>query len=308
MRGFVAGLLAAVSALFLVLSSTALWARNYVVDTEVFVSEARVVLAEPAVQVWVGSRVTDSAVQHAVDETAALPPPWSAGLRPVVEGGVRSMVGEGVHAVLTSDVLSTAALASAHAQLVEGRPVRLTVGQAASAVSKQNPVGSEAWLLHLLPDDIGVTVLTPQDAPLVYSAVDLLKWLWLWTGLLAIAALTVALVVSRRPLATVRAWAVTASGLGLLLIALPAARASVLARVEPGGRDAAGAVYAVLTDGLRSWTLWLLAGTAVVAVVASVGMRRGFPGPRVPGFPDRADGPPGDPAARAMTGPRRSAG
>jgi hypothetical protein len=243
------------------------------------------VLAEPTVQGWIDSRVTDeivqhAAVQHAVDETAALLPP-ELGFRPVVEGGVRSLVGEGVHALLASDAVSTAVLVSVHAQLLEGRPVRLTVGQAASAVSTQNPLGPAAQLLDLLPDDIGVTVLTPQDAPLVYTAVELLKLLWLWTGLLAIAALAGALVVSRRPLATVRAWAVAAaSGLGLLLIALPAARASVLAHAEPGGRDAAGAVYAVLADGLRSWTLWLLAGTAVVAVVASVSTLRGLSGPR----------------------------
>ncbi|GAA1266431.1 hypothetical protein GCM10009609_31990 [Pseudonocardia aurantiaca] len=270
MRRFVAGLLVAVSALCLVLSSTSLWARSYVVDTEVFVSGARAVLAEPAVQDWVGSRVADTVVQPALDETAALLPPTLGGFRPAVERGARSMVGAGVHALLTSDLFSTTALASAHAQLVEGRPVRLTVGQAALAVSTQDPVGLAARLLDLVPDDIGVTVLTPHDAPLVYTAVGLLKLLWLWTALIAIAAFAGALVVSRRPLATVRAWAVTASGLGLLLIALPWARASVLAHVEPGGRDAAGAVYAVLTDGLRSWTLWLLAGTVVVAVVASV--------------------------------------
>ncbi len=280
MRRFVAGLLVAVSALCLVLSSTSLWARRYVMDTEVFVSEARVALAEPAARDWVGSWVTDKVAQRAVDETAALLPPELGGFRPAVEGGVRSMLGEGVDALLTSDAFSTVALASAHAQLVEGRPVRLTVGQAASAVSTQNPVGSAALLLDLLPDDIGVTVLTPQDAPHLYTAVELLKLLWLWTGLLAIAALAGALVVSRRPLATVRAWAVTASGLGLLLlIALPAARASVLSHVEPGGWYAAGAVYAVLSDGLSTWTLWLLAGTAVV-VVASVSTLRGLSGPR----------------------------
>jgi hypothetical protein len=283
MRRFVAGLLVAVSALCVVLSSTSLWARRYVVDTEVFVSEARGMLAEPAVRAWVGSRLTDTVVQHAVDETAALLPPELAGFwpaiegpaveDPIVEGAVRPMVGVGIDALLTSDAFSTGALTSAHAQLLEGRPVQVTVGQAVSGGSTQDQVGPAAWLLDLLPDDIGVTVLNPQDAPHLYTAVELLKLLpwWLWSGLLAIAALVGALVVSRRPLATVRAWAVTASGLGLLmLIALPAARASVLALVEPGSRDAAGTLYTVLTDGLRNWTLWLLAGTAVVAVVASV--------------------------------------
>ena len=70
------------------------------------------VLAEPAVRVRVGSWVTDTVVQHAVDETAALLPPELAGFRPVVEGGARSMPGEGGHALPTSDALSTTALAS----------------------------------------------------------------------------------------------------------------------------------------------------------------------------------------------------
>jgi hypothetical protein len=282
MRRFAVSLLIVISAVCLVLSSTALWARRYVVDTEVFVSGARVVLAEPAVQAWVASRVTDAVVtpgvRHVGDEVAALLPPELQSFRPAFEGGVRSMLREGVRTLLASDSLSAPALASAHAQLAEGRAVRLTLGQAMSSASTGFPIGQAGQLLDLLPNDLGVTVLTPQDAPLVYTAVELLKLLWLWTGLLAIAALAGALVVSRRPLAAVRAWAVTAAGLGLLLIALPAARASVLAHVEPGGRDAAGAVYAVLTDGLRSWTLWLLAGTGVVAVVASVSTLRALSG------------------------------
>jgi hypothetical protein len=88
MRRFVAGLLVAVSALCLLLFST-LWAHRYVMDTEVSVSEAQVVLAEPAVRVSVGSWVTDTVVQHAVDETAALLPPELGGFRPAVEGGAR---------------------------------------------------------------------------------------------------------------------------------------------------------------------------------------------------------------------------
>jgi hypothetical protein len=283
MRRFAVSLLIVISAVCLVLSSTALWARRYVVDTEVFVSGARVVLAEPAVQAWVASRVTDAVVtpgvRHVGDEVAALLPPELRSFRPAFEGGVRSMLREGVRTLLASDSLSAPALASAHAQLAEGRPVRLTLGQAMSSASTGFPIGQAGQLLDLLPNDLGVTVLTPQDAPLLYTVVDLLKVLWLWTGLLAIGTLAGALVVSRRPLRTVGAWAVTASVLGLLLlIAVPTARASVLSHVEPAGRDAAGAVYAVLTDGLCSWTLWLLAGTAVVAVVASVSTLRALSG------------------------------
>jgi hypothetical protein len=41
------------------------------------------------VRVRVGSWVTDTVVQHAVDETAALLPPELGGFRPAVEGGAR---------------------------------------------------------------------------------------------------------------------------------------------------------------------------------------------------------------------------
>ena len=273
MRRFAVSLLIVISAVCLVLSSTALWARRSVVDTEVFVSGVRVVLAEPAVQAWVASRVTDAVVtpgvRHAGDELAALLPPELQSYRPALDGGVRSTLGEGVRTLLASDSLSTPALASAHAQLAEGRPVRLTLGQGASSASAGFPIGQAGQLLDLLPNDLGVTVLTPQDAPLLYTVVDLLKVLWLWTGLLAIGALAGALVVSRRPLRTAGAWAVTASVLGLLLlIAVPTARATVLSHVEPAGLDAAGAVYSVMAQSLLTWTLSLVAGIGSVAVVA----------------------------------------
>ncbi|NMI00735.1 hypothetical protein [Pseudonocardia acidicola] len=271
MRRFVVSLLTVISAVCLVLTSTALWAHRYVADTEGFVSGARMVLAEPAVRAWVGSRVRDTVVnpvvRHAGEGAAALLPPELQSFRPAIEGGVRSMLGEGVRSVPASDAFPTAALASAQAQLASGRPVTLSLAQVMSAASAQNPIGPVAHLLDLLPDDIGVVVLTPQDAPQLYTAFEVLQVLWLWTGLLMIATLAGALVLSRRPLCTVRTWAVTASVLAVLvLIALPMARASVLAHVEPAGLGAAGAVYGVLAGNLRTWTLWLFAGATVVAV------------------------------------------
>ena len=58
--------------------------------------------------------------------------------------------------------------------------------------------GLAGQVLDLLPDDVGVTLLTPADAPQVYTAIDLLKSAWWWLGLVALATLAGALGVSRR--------------------------------------------------------------------------------------------------------------
>ena len=73
-------------------------------------------------------------------------------------------------------------------------------------------------MVNLIPDNVGFTVLTPQQAPQLYTALDLLKTLWLWVGLLGLAALIGAFVLSRRRRRTLRAWSVTTAVLGLLLV------------------------------------------------------------------------------------------
>ncbi|WP_214368808.1 hypothetical protein [Pseudonocardia sp. H11422] len=163
------------------------------------------VLAEPAVQARIDSRVTDTVmadpdVQKAVDAVAMLPPRLQT-FRPAIEDGARSVVSEGVQTVLTSpafDTLITAALTSAQTQLVNGQPVTFTLGQAKALVPAQDRTGLAGQVLDLIPNDVGITVLTPADAPQLYTAIDLLASLWLWTGLLAIGAPIGALVVSRR--------------------------------------------------------------------------------------------------------------
>src|SRR3712207_97973 len=113
----------------------------------------------------------------------------------------RSLVSTGVQRLLTNDPfrpLTSAALTSAHGQLVAGQPVEFTLGQAKDRVPASARDGIAGQVLDLLPDDVGVTILTPADAPQVYTAVDLLRSVWWWLGLLAVGALAGALSVSRR--------------------------------------------------------------------------------------------------------------
>jgi hypothetical protein len=114
-------------------------------------------------------------------------------------------------------------------------------------------------VLTLIPDNVGVTVLTKAETPQVYTAIDVLKSLWLWLGLAALGALAGALVISRRRQKTLRAWAVTTGVTGLLLVLTFAiARTPLLNHAKPANVAVIDAVYQGVTGSLRSWTLWLV--------------------------------------------------
>ena len=158
-------------------------------------------------------------------------------------------------------------MTSAHTQLVNGQPVEFTLGQAKNLVPASAKDGLAGQVLGLIPNDVGVTILTPSDAPQVYNAIDLLKSIWLWMGLVALGTLAGALGVSRHRRGTLRAWSVTTLVLGLLvLVTLRIARGRVVVAAKPDNRDAVGAVYDVLAGSLRSWTIWLVVLTLVVLV------------------------------------------
>ncbi|MGY1698057.1 hypothetical protein [Geodermatophilus sp. SYSU D00766] len=285
MRRLVAGLLIVVSAVALVLASVSLWTRQNVIDTEAFVSNVETIVDLPEVESRVNERVTETvmaqpAVQDAVDEAVAVLPERLQRFGPTVESGVQSVVAAGVQRLLTNDPfrpLTRAALTSAQEQLVAGEPVQYTLGQAKALVPASARDGVAGQVLDLLPDDAGVTLLTPADAPQVYTAIDLLDSAWWWLGLVALAALAGALGVSRRRRGTLRAWAVTTTVLLLLLLAtLRVTRGLLLPQVREENRDAVGAVYDVLAASLRSWTLWLLAAVLLVLVLTLVWGRLGI--------------------------------
>jgi hypothetical protein len=80
-----------------------------------------------------------------------------------------------------------------------------------------------------------------------------------------------AVVLSRNRRGTIRAWAVTAGVLCLiLLLVLRLARGPLLGHVQSANVDAADAIYSGVTHSLRAWTLWLvliLAGIVVVTIL-----------------------------------------
>jgi hypothetical protein len=284
MRRFVAGLLIIISTVSLLLASTSLWTRRNVVNTQVFVSNVDTIVDLPAVEARVNQRVTDTVmanprVQQAIKDAIDVLPPRLKPFGSTLQDGVRSLVAAGVGRVLTNDPfrpITNAALTSAHDQLINGQPVRFTLGMAKNRVPASARDGLAGQVLDLLPNDVGITILTPADAPQVYNAVDLLKSVWWWLGLVALATLAGALGVSRHRRGTLRAWAITGTVLVLLeLLALRVLRGRLVVQAKPENRDALGAVYDTLAGSLRSWTLWLLAVVLLVLVLTLVWGRTG---------------------------------
>jgi Short C-terminal domain len=292
MRRFATGLLIVISSLCLFLSSTSLWVRHNVINTGVFVGNVETIVDLPAVQSRVTDQVTATVmtnprVTDAIDSAVAALPPRLRQFKPTVTNGIQSLVSTGVRRLLAAQPfrpLVSAAVTTAHDQLVNGQPLRFTLGQAKARIPASAKTGLAGQVLGLLPNDVGVTILTPADAPRLYNAIDVLKSLWWWVGLIGLAALAGALGISRRRRGTLRAWAVTTSVLAfLLLITLRVARGSVLVQVKAENRDAVGAIYDVLAGSLRAWTLWLLAIGLFVLVETIVwgklgivsGVRRG---------------------------------
>jgi hypothetical protein len=267
MRRFIVGLLVLISALAMIGASTSLWTRRHVVNTDVFVAGSQAVLTNPAVQARLQSQVVDTVmanpdVQQAINEAVAVLPPRLQAFRPTVADGARNLLNTGVHTLLTAPAFTTvtsAALRSAQTQLINGQPVEFTLGQAKALVPPENRTGLAGQVLTLIPDNVGVTVLTKADAPQVYTAIDVLKSLWLWLGLAALGALAGALMISRRRQKTLRAWAVTTAVTGLLLVLTFAiARTPLLNHAKPANVAVIDAVYQGVTGSLRSWTLWLV--------------------------------------------------
>jgi hypothetical protein len=273
MRRFVAGLLILISAVSLLLASTSLWTRRNVVNTQVFVANVNTIADLPQVEARINDGVTTTVmanpqVQQVIDQAVAILPPRLQQFRPTVQDGVRNLVSAGVQRLLTNNrfrPLTNAAVTSAHDQLVNGQPVQFTLGQAKNLVPASLRDGLAGQVLALLPNDVGVTLLTPADSPQVYNAIDLLESVWWWLGLLALLTLVGALALSRHRRGTLRSWAITSAVFALLLLlTLRVMRGPLITQVKPENRDAVGAVYDVLAGSLRAWTLWLLVIVLVI--------------------------------------------
>lgn len=273
MRRFVSALLVLVSALALLVSSTSLWLRHNVITTSVFVANAEAIVDTPAVRARIEQRVAGAVmavpeVQTLITQGVDLLPPALQRFRPTVASGVESLVTAGVHQLLVSEAfrpITRAALASAQSQLVAGQPVRFTIGQAKALAPPAARTGLVGQVLALIPNGLGVTLLTPSDAPQLYTAIALLQDAWWWTGLLALLALGGALLAARHRRAAVIGWSVTTAALtAVLLVSLRVAPGVVLPRVPEASRAATSAVLDLATGSLRAWTLWLAGGALVV--------------------------------------------
>jgi hypothetical protein len=285
MRRFAVGLLVLVSALAVILASTSLWTRRHVINTEVFVADTQAVLAEPAVRARISQRVTEAVidrpdVQAAMDDVVAALPERLQRFGPTVEDGVRSLLESGVQRLVASDAfnrLTGAALTSVQSQLVSGQPVEFTLGMAKDRIDPSRLTGLAGQVLDLVPDDVGITLVTPADAPQLYSAIDLLEVAWWWFALLALITFVIALAVSRRRRGTLRAWSVTTLVLGLLvLVTLRVLRGPVIAAARPENRDALAAAWDLIVGTLRVWTVWVVVAALVLTVLTVVWGRLGI--------------------------------
>lgn len=279
MRRFFVGLLVFISAVCLIGSSLSLWTRRHVINTGVFVSSTQKIIANPAIQARVETAVATQVlatpqVKQTISQAVDALPPRLHRFQPSIENGASTLVTRAVHILLTSaafERLTSAALTSAHTQLVNGQSVTFNIGQAKAAIPPDRRTGLAGQVLNLIPNNVGVTVLTKSDAPQVYTMIDALKVLWLWLGLGMLGLLIGAIVLSRNRRGTVRAWAVTSVVLCLIfLLVLRLVRGPLLGHVRPANVDAADALYSGVTHSLRAWTLWLvliLAGITVVTIL-----------------------------------------
>src|SRR5256885_1726020 len=101
-------------------------------------------------------------------------------------GCIRAHVRAGGTAMrrFVSGLLTAEAVTPAHTELMNGQTVKFTLGQAKNLGPASARAGLAGQVLGLIPNDLGVTIITPADAPQVYNAIDLLKSIWLWMGLL----------------------------------------------------------------------------------------------------------------------------
>src|SRR3954463_7882777 len=172
MRRFVTGLLILISAVCLFASRTSPWERHNVINTGAFVSNVATIVALPQVEARINQRVTETVmttpqVKDAIDSVVTALPPRLQQFKPTVTTGVQSVVSAGVRRLLTNDPfrpLTRAAGTSAPDQLVAGQPVRFTLGQAKNLVPASARDGLAGQVLNLVPDNLGVTIITPADA------------------------------------------------------------------------------------------------------------------------------------------------
>jgi hypothetical protein len=245
----------------LVLALVSGYLRLAVLDSDQFADRATAALDDSAVRDLIARQITDQAVLRANRDLVAV--------RPVVESAASAVVSTGafkglfrtavrdLHRTVFTRDQSTATLTL----LDVGVLLSNALESFAPQVAKQLPADFTAQL------NTGETALNSLDTAGTADGVESLFWIFgVATALLLAAGILLA---PQRRRGILRAGIGVAVAGALLVIAYQLGRTAVLARFSsPDDRAAAGAVWDVFLQDLRTWALVTLGAGVVIAAAA----------------------------------------
>jgi hypothetical protein len=212
-RGFVAGLVVVIGLLLVPLADAAVWTRRELLPRGSFANLASEVLDEREVRDALAARIVDD-----LDREVGL----SSDAREVVEPAVRTGLATEEFRGVFRD--ATGAL---HDQLTGGDDRLLLELDGVLPIVRARVSGIDDDLADEIPDSLpGVTVLTQDELPTFFRAVDVVRRASLAFPIAAFVLLALAVAIARR-----RANVMIVVGIGVALIAL------VLAALVELGRD-----------------------------------------------------------------------
>jgi hypothetical protein len=287
-RRIVAGILAALAIVAVLLAVDAIWLKTILTDTEAFVSTLEPLPQEEAVATAVSVRIADGIVELAGVEAyvaETLPEPIGFLAAPLTEG-ISEFTTKAAHEVVTSDGFTTlwsGALRVTHTAVgavltgddrllvAEGGVVAIDLDESAAAVVERLEAAGVS-----LPDvgdqiELGqIVILESDQLAAAQSAAQLINtagWVVPIIALLLMAAAIWA-ALDRRRMTAILGFG-TAIVLLLSLVALRVGRAAVLNGIEEDiSREAGAAVWDVVLERLVQGTWALLVLALLVGFVA----------------------------------------
>ncbi len=275
MRRFWVGFMLFWAVLLLVVSSFATWIHSTVISTSGFVGLTTDVLESPEVQNALAEKITaEIFAQPQVEQAVAevIPDPLKQFQGPIVSGAEAALQ-QGILFVAGSEVLGNlleGEIERMHDELVNGQDVTIGLSDVAAALGLTDKGGIVGSAANLIPSDFGtITVLSKQDYPWIYQIIDVLKSLWLWFLIAALALFAGAIAVSRR-----RRKTIYTAGLSILIVyivlivALQIGRSFALGSLPSDvSQGAADSIVDIVLGGLRSLFIWMaLIGLGVFVV------------------------------------------
>lgn len=284
MRSYLSTALIVLLAVLTPLSAIAAWADLEIGDTGRFVSTMAPLASDPAVQGAVADRVTDQ-VMTQIDVGP-------------LQAGARELLHEAVLSFATTEAFKNAWTTAARAAHTTAQQVLASGGGDAVTIDLA-PVTQQVKR-QLMADRVPYA----DRIPVRHSEITVLKanGLGVWrdvarglkaagvrpafaTGVLAVAALLLAV---RRRRALIETGMAFAAGAVALAVIVAVARATSLGNLpDNGDRSAAAAIYDALTASLRTTAWWVLgAGLGLAAVAWLTGRHRHAPCPAPRPSPD----------------------